>query len=112
MIRISSGDVPRASSFSGLYADDDEWCLEPSEYRAFTESVTGIPLTEDLAAADCYRIGNRLEAFVAERQREGEWTDTLLEAYPDVESREEVVAVARFLRTCHERCLDTATSRN
>jgi hypothetical protein len=40
---------------------------------------TGIALTEGLSGADCCHIGNLLEAFVAERKRDGEWNDSLVE---------------------------------
>lgn len=106
MIQIAGSDVRTLPSFEGIQADSDGWRLDPSAYRALTESITGMPLTDDLSATECYRIGNRLEAFIAERRRTGEWTESLVEEYPDVESLEEIVALARFLRTCHERCLD------
>lgn len=109
MIRIGSAEMRPDASFSGLYTDDGEWRLDPSEYRTLTESIAGIPLTDDLSASDCYRVGNRLESFIAQRRRNGEWTESLVEEYPDIGSLAELVALARFLRTCHERCLDTGT---
>lgn len=108
MIRIYPDDARPIPSFSGLSAADDGWELDPSQYRDFTAAVTGITLTDDLRHRDCYRAGNRLEAFVAERRREGEWTPDLVERYPDVGSLDEIVALARFLRTCHDCCLDAA----
>jgi hypothetical protein len=107
MIQIERNDARTLPSFEGIHADDGEWRLDPSQYRTLTESVAGIPLTEDLSATDCYRIGNRLEAFIAERRRDGEWTASLVEEYPAIESRDELVALAQFLRACHERCLDS-----
>lgn len=110
MIRIEGSDVRTLPSFDGVHAADDEWRLDPSQYCDFTESVTGIALTAELSAADCYRIGNRLEAFIAERKRDGEWTDALVEEYAGIESLKEIVALARFLRTCHEQCRDARTA--
>lgn len=71
-------------------------------YAAFIEAVTGMTPSSDLSAEDCYRIGNRIEAFVEERHRAGEWDETVVDGYPVVESRAEVLALARFLRRCHE----------
>jgi hypothetical protein len=70
--------------------------------------VTGIDVEGDLSAPDCYRIGNRLEAFIAERRREGEWTEALVDEYPDVGSVAEIVGLARFVRECHDCRLGTA----
>jgi len=110
MIRIEPTEGQTTPSFSGLQAEDDEWHLDPEQYRDFTEAVAGIALTADLSATDCYRIGNRLEAFIAERKRDGEWTEALLAEYSGVGSLAEIVALAQFLRTCHERCLDSGKS--
>ena len=63
---------------------------------------TGIALTEGLSGADCCRIGNLLEAFVAERKRDGEWNDSL----------EEIVTLAQFLRTCYDQCPDARARCN
>ncbi|WP_277542751.1 hypothetical protein [Haloarcula laminariae] len=112
MIRIEHSDVRTVPSFEGIQVEDDEWHLDPAKYRAFTESVTGIALTEELSAADCYRIGNLLEAFVAERKRDGEWNDSLVEQYPDIDSLEEIVTLAQFLRTCHDQCPDARARCN
>ncbi|MFC7227649.1 hypothetical protein N0B31_09565 [Salinirubellus salinus] len=71
-------------------------------YAAFVEAVTGFTPSDDLTADDCYRIGNRIEAFVEERHRAGEWDETVVEGYPVVESRSEVLALARLFRRCHE----------
>ena len=109
MIQIERSDARPLPSAEGIQAADDEWRLDPSKYRAFTDSVTGIALTGELSGADCYRIGNRLEAFIAERKRDGEWTDALVEQYPDVASLAEIVALAQFLRRCHDQCPDART---
>ncbi|WP_254279746.1 hypothetical protein [Haloarcula marina] len=107
MIRIRPTTSRSAPSCSGLSADDGEWRLEPSRYRRFTAEVTGIELTENLGASEYYRIRNRLEAFIAERKRDGEWSASLVERYPDVNTLEEIVSLTRFLRECHDCCLET-----
>ena len=71
-------------------------------FDEFVKAVTGITLTSDLDAADCHRIGNRLEAFVEEKRRRDEWDLDLLDDYPALDSVEQVYLLARFFRTCHE----------
>ena len=44
--------------------------------------------------------GSRIEGFIAERQAAGEWNESLIEAYPDIESLAEIEALALFFRTC------------
>jgi hypothetical protein len=95
-------DAPRTGpSREGLDLSGAEWHLDVERYRPFVEATTGIRPTESLSAAECYRIGNRLEALIEERRRHGEWTPALVEEYPVVESLEEILAVARFFRQCH-----------
>jgi hypothetical protein len=96
---------------SGLHTSDSEWHLDVSQYESFIEEATGISVTGDLDATDCYRIGNRLEALITEHQQHGEWTEDLAEDYPDVASRKEIVGLARFFRECHTcRLEEHATS--
>jgi hypothetical protein len=80
--------------------------LAVDRYAAFIEAVTGITPDEDPSADDCYRIGNRIEAFVEERHRAGEWDETVVDAYPVVESRSEMLALARLFRRWHEERID------
>lgn len=105
-IGISPEPSRSPPDLDGFDAADDEWRLDPERYRRFVESATGLSPGADLSASDCYRIGNRLEGFIEERTRAGEWTDSLTEEYPDVESLEEVVGLARFFRRCHDCCLE------
>jgi hypothetical protein len=105
--RIAMLSIPPPESrlppdIGGLHVSADEWRLDTTRYAAFIELVTGIRPTEHLNAADCYRIGNRLEGFVEERKREGEWNAALVADLPDVESLDEIVALARFFRHCHD----------
>lgn len=101
MIRISPNTAWTGPSTDGLDLSTSEWCLDPNRYRGFVTAVTGIQVSADPTAADCYRIGNRIEAFIEERRRRGEWTSGLVEAYPDVESLSEIVGLARFFRRYH-----------
>ena len=98
--------IPPATSWTGPSTDrielsHEEWRLDPDRYREFVESATGIPLVDEPTASECYRIGNRLEALVEERQRRDGAPDLVAE-YPDVESLEEIVGLARFFRRCHD----------
>jgi nicotinamidase-related amidase len=79
--------------------------LNLDRYDAFVVAVTDTRPTADATATDCYRIGNRLEAFVAEHRRTGAWTPALVEEYPDVDSLDQIYALARFFRHCHEERL-------
>lgn len=105
-IRISP-DTPRAGpSADGLDLSTSGWHLDASRYREFVETVTGIRLSDEPTASDCYRIGNRIEAFVEERHRLDEWTSDLVEEYPDVDSLGEILGLARFFRRWHDCRLD------
>ena len=108
MIRITPDTAWRGPSVDGLDLSADEWRIDPDRYWEFVEAATGIRLSDEPTASDCYRIGNRLEALVEERRRRGEWTPALVEGYPDVESLAEVVGLARFFRQCHECRLEEA----
>jgi hypothetical protein len=104
-------ETPRSSSvpdedLAGFELSDSVWRLELDRYVDFIESVTGISPTRDPAAADCYRIGNRLEAFIDERRRAGEWTHALVEQYAAIDALGQIYWLARFFRQCHEHCLD------
>lgn len=102
MIRISPDTSRTGPSVEGLVLSASEWRLDPGRYRAFVETVTGISVPDDPTASECYRVGNRLEAFVEERHRHGEWTPGLVEEYPDVDSLDEILGLARFFRQCHD----------
>ncbi|WP_435358588.1 hypothetical protein [Haloarchaeobius sp. DFWS5] len=108
MIRISSPSSHERPQTNAIEVTDAGWQLDPERYGDFVETVTGIPLGDDLSAADCYRIRNRIEAKVDAKRRRGEWTPTVAEEYPDVESRDDILAVARFFRECHDHYRDAA----
>jgi hypothetical protein len=91
--------------FAGFERSDSCWRLDIDCYRGFIKSVTGITPSESISPSDCYRIGNRLEAFIDENQRTGEWTDESVESYSEVDSLRQVYLLARFFRQCHEQCL-------
>jgi hypothetical protein len=101
MIRISPTASRTLPAATGLTVTDETWQLDPDEVAPFVEATTGLSLSSDLGAAACYRIGNRLEGFIEARKRDGEWTPDLVESYPDVDSLDEIVALARFFRECH-----------
>lgn len=44
------------------------------------------------------------------RKRSGEWTPALAARYPDIESRTEILALARFFRACHDAYRDPCRS--
>ena len=93
-------------SIDGFERSDSVWRLNLDHYGEFIESITGITPEENLSASDCYRIGNRLEAFIDESQRAGEWTEELVEKHPEVDSLRQLYVLARFFRRCHEQCLE------
>lgn len=108
MIRIPPDTTRTGPSTDGLDLSADEWRLDPDHYRAFIEVTTGIVVSNEPVASDCYRIGNRLEALIEERRRRDEWTPALVEEYPDVDSLDEIVGLARFFRRCHDCMLEEA----
>ncbi|MFB6360261.1 MAG: hypothetical protein ABEH59_02955, partial [Halobacteriales archaeon] len=79
-----------------------EWRLQVDRYQTFLAQATGIAPADGLSSSDCYRIGNRLQALVEEKKRNGEWSPELVEAYPDVETLQEILWLARFFRACHD----------
>jgi len=87
-----------------MRTDGEEWMLDPDHYDEFLRAATGVePSDDDPCPSGCYRVGNRLEAFIEERKRRGEWGQEVVDEYPVVESTEEIIWVARFFRECH-RC--------
>lgn len=105
MIRISPSTTQSAPAVGSIEVADDEWRLDPTRYRQFITETTGYTVTADPCPSECYRIGNRLEAFVEERKRAGEWSLALVDGYPEVESLDEIIGLARFFRECHACCL-------
>lgn len=101
-IRIDSDAVRSDPAIEGVEVSGSEWRLDVDRYRAFLREATGVSPAGGLSASDCYRIGNRLQAFVEARKRDDEWNRALVESYPDVESLEEFLWVARFFRACHD----------
>lgn len=112
MIAITPSPTVEASSpaarFDGLELSDSEWRLDPDRYRRFVDALTGIEPSAELSPADCYRIGARLEGFIEQHRRRDEWAPTLVESYPEVDSLEEIVWLARFFRECHDCRVATA----
>ena len=101
-MRVTPDAVWTDPDIDGLEVSDTEWRLDVDRYGDFLVEATGIPPAEGLSASDCYRMGNRLQALIEERKRQDKWGPALVEAYPDVESLETFVWVARFLRACHD----------
>lgn len=112
-ITVTPKSVWSDPDMEGLHVSEGEWRLEADRYRDFLVESTAISPEDGLSASDCYRIGNRLQALVEDRKRRGEWEPALAESYPDVESLEEMLCLARFFRACHdchdagETCLTT-----
>ena len=100
----SSSSAPN-EDVAGFEVTESGWRLDIDYHRGFIESVTGISPSQNLSASDCYRIGNRLEAFIDESKRAGEWTEELVENYSEVDSLRQIYWLARFFRQCHEKCL-------
>jgi hypothetical protein len=101
-LSISRPSPPPDTGLDGFDCDGSTWRLDLERYRGFLAAVTGIRPTADASAADCYRVGNRLEAFVAEKRRTGDWDDSLADDYPEIDSLDQIYALARFFRRCHE----------
>ncbi len=106
-IRVTPETVRTDPSIAGLEVSAEEWQLDVARYREFLSVTTGISVAEGLSAAECYRVGNRLQALVETRKRHDEWGPELVAEYPDVESLETITWIARFFRACHE-CHDSA----
>jgi hypothetical protein len=107
MLSAPALDSRPDAPIEGLEVTDTEWSLDTDRYRPFIESVTGVRVDGEVSASDCYRIGNRLEGLIDERRRQDRWTADLVAELPVVESREEVLWLARFFRHCHDCCLET-----
>jgi hypothetical protein len=86
----------------GIEVSEGEWRLRVDRYQEFIAESTGIPPADGLAAADCYRIGNRLQGLIEECKRHDEWTPALVAEYSDINSLDEFLWVARFFRACHD----------
>jgi hypothetical protein len=99
---VSPDAVWSDPGIDGFDVSDTEWRLDVDRYRDFLVEATGISPADGLSPADCYRIGNRLQALVEERKRHREWVPALVEAYPDVDSLEAFLWLARFFRACHD----------
>jgi hypothetical protein len=89
----------------GFGGEGSVWRLDLDRYGEFVETVTGIAPHAELSASDCYRVGNRIEAFVHERRRAGTWTPDLVANYPGVDSLDQITLLARFFRRRHEERL-------
>ncbi len=90
-------DVPTPRGFA---LTDGEWRCDVEAYREFIEAAVGTTPPAEFAADDCYVVGTRLEGFIEQRRIDGEWSEELSARYPDVESLEQIEALALFLRTC------------
>jgi hypothetical protein len=100
-IRIEPGGIRTSPEIEGLEVSDGEWQLHVDRYQDFIQESTGISPSDGLSASDCYRIGNRLQALIEERKRLDEWEPPLVGKYPDINSLEEFLWLARFFRACH-----------
>lgn len=101
-IRATPDTVRSDPAIEGLAVCDTEWRLDVDRYADFLTAVTGISLTGGLSTADCYRIGNRLQAFVEDHTRRSEWNQSLVGEHRDVDSLAEILWLARFFRACHD----------
>jgi len=101
MIHISSGFTRSPPPLHGLTRADGVLIFDPIHYESFIEGATGMSVTNDLSATECYVIGNRLEALIDEATRRGEWSDALVEDHPDVSSLDEILGLARLFRRAH-----------
>jgi hypothetical protein len=108
-VEISQYEVRPDTSLRGFEVSDDEWQLDPEVYREFVESVTGMDVSDELSASQCYRIRNRLEAFIEERRRHDEWGERLAEDHPAIESLDEIVELAAFFRELYDHRVETNT---
>ena len=89
-------DIPTPRGFE---IEDGEWRCDPEMYRSFLERVAG-GTPPFGCGGDCYVVGTRIEGLIERHKANGEWTDELPDRYPDVESRDEIEALAVFLRAC------------
>lgn len=82
---------------------DKDWQPDIDYYSQFIREVTGISVSDDLSAHDCYRIGNLLQGFIEEMEADGDWNSEAISSYPVVESADEVFYLSEFFRHCHKR---------
>lgn len=101
-IRVTADPVWSDPAIKGLEISDTEWNLNVDRYQDFIREAAGIDPTNGISVSDCYRIGNRFQALVEEYKRDDEWGPALVEEYPDVESLEEFLWMARFFQNCHK----------
>ncbi len=103
MIELSAEALGRVPSVDGVERESGTVRFDPAAHRAFVEAATGIDPAGDLSPAECYLIGNRLEALVDERTRTGEWETGTAPApdHPGIESLTDVVGLARLFRAYH-----------
>lgn len=103
MISVPKDSMRSRPSLDGIELADGAWQFDPQRYRSFLRERTGIDPGGELTGADCYRIGNRLEAFIEDRRRRGEWEASLVETEPEVDTLDEIAELARLFRQCHAR---------
>lgn len=101
-IRVPADLAWADPSIEGLDASGEDWYLNVARYQEFIREAAGIDPMNGISVSDCYRIGNRLQALIEQHKREQEWKPELIKDYPDVESLEEFLWIARFFETCHE----------
>jgi hypothetical protein len=100
-IHVAPDAVWSDPAVEGLDASDGEWRLDVDRYRAFLDEAAGLSPADGLSASDCYRVGNRLQGLIEERKRHDAWDPALLEEFPDVDSLQQILWLARFFRACH-----------
>lgn len=103
VLRIDAREARTGDPPAGMTVTDDEWALDVDEHRAFLEAVTGTRLPPDPDAADCYRVGNRLEGFIEEHAGDP-WPPTPEAAAATVDDWSDVHWLADFFRACHDHC--------
>lgn len=105
MVSITPPTSTEPPDLKGFDVSDSAWQLDLTTYQSFIREITGESPTGTLSGSDCYRIGNLIEGFIEEQIRIDEWHDRYIREYPDVNSREEVLWLARYFRKCHECCI-------
>ena len=99
MLGCSPPDHLEVPTPRGFTIDDGTWQCDIARFDNFLAAVGGVEGSPE-CEGDCYVAGSRIERFIAESQAAGEWNESLIEAYPDVESLAEIEALALFFRTC------------
>ena len=99
MLVCSPPDNLEAPTPRGFAVTDGTWQCDVAQFEGFLAAIGGVEATV-ACDGDCYVVGSRIEGFIAERQAAGEWTESLTEEYPDVESLSEIEALALFFRRC------------